>query len=256
MQQQLAKMLAWATDSEDGKPYVIESDGILALHFDQFSIQSEMCIARPDELVIDYTRVMMSFLLLAPAPGHIAMIGLGGGSLAKYCYRYLPQAEIRVIETDPEVIALRREFAIPEDDVRFRVLTGCGAQWVAQITGQLDVLIVDGYDTDGLPAPLSSQAFYEDCFSSLADHGILVVNLWSGYPHYADYLARIQHSFGGNTLIVAAEVNQVVFAVKNSPFPPSASTLRQHARLLDLSHPLNFQAKARQLIRALSPRAS
>ena len=255
MQQQLDKMLDWLDQSVSGKPYVVESGGILALHFDKFSIQSEMCIARPDELIIAYTRVMMSFLLFEPLPLQIAMIGLGGGSLLKYCYRYLPQADISVIEIDPAVIALRREFAIPEDDARLRVLTGCGAEWIAQTAGQ-DVLIVDGYDSEGLPEKLCSQAFYDDCFASLTEHGILVVNLWSGYPHYDTYLARINHSFAGNTVVVAADVNHVVFAVKNSHFPPTASAIRHHAGLLGPSHPINFQQKANQLIRALSMRAS
>jgi hypothetical protein len=35
------------------------------------------------------------------------LIGLGGGSLVKYCYRNLPGTRIVVIEIDPEVIALR-----------------------------------------------------------------------------------------------------------------------------------------------------
>jgi len=151
------------------------------------------------------------------------------------------------------VIALRNEFAIPADDVRFRVLLGDGAAWVADSTSQPDVLIVDGFDADGLPAQLSSQRFYDDCFAALADNGIMVANMWKGYPHYDEYLARINNSFAGNWVIVDAEdgFNQIVLAVKNTAFPPAASTIRHHANLLCESHPLNFQAKANKLVRAL-----
>jgi spermidine synthase len=204
-------------------------------------------------LVIPYTRVIMSFLLLEPSPRHVAMIGLGGGSLAKYCYRYLPGTGITAVEINPGVIALRNEFAIPADDARFRVLLGDGAAWVADTASQPDVLIVDGFDADGLPAQLSSQRFYDDCFAALADNGIMVVNMWKGYPHYDEYLARINNSFAGNWVIVDAEdgFNQIVLAVKNTAFPPAASTIRHHANLLCESHPLNFQAKANKLVRAL-----
>lgn len=238
---------------ETMKPYLTESDGILSLQFDEWSTQSEMSIDDTDELVIPYTRVIMSFLLLEPSPRHVAMIGLGGGSLAKYCYRYLPGTEITAVEINPAVIALRNEFAIPADDARFRVLLGDGAAWVADSASQPDVLIVDGFDADGLPAQLSSQQFYDDCYSALSDNGIMVVNMWKGYPHYDEYLARIDNSFAGNWVIVDAEdgFNQIVLAVKNTAFPPAASTIRHHANLLCESHPLNFQAQANKLVRVL-----
>lgn len=262
IQHQIEKMLGWMaepqTNVETGKPYLKECDGILALHFDTLSIQSEMSIDLPDELVISYTRAMMSFLLFEPSPKCIAMIGLGGGSLAKYCYRYLPQAEITVVEINHDVIALRNEFSIPADDARFKVLLGDGAEFVTGAARQFDVLIVDGYDTAGLPVQLSSQQFYDDCFASLADNGIMVVNLWGGYPHYDEYLARIHNSFSDRLVIVDAEdsVNKIVLAAKNAEFPPSSSTIRHHAKLLCLSHPLNFQAKSNKLIRALPVHAT
>lgn len=261
MQQQIEQMLAWAAKPQThvgtGKPYLVEREGMLTLHFDALSIQSEMCIDRPDELVIGYTRTMMSFLLFEPAPRRIAMIGLGGGSLAKYCYRYLPQTEITVVEINPDVIALRNEFAIPADDARFRVLLGDGAMLVKENTAQPDVLIMDGYDADGLPAQLGSQWFYDDCFASLADKGILVVNLWGFHARYDEYVARIGNSFSGQVVIVNAEdsVNKIILAVKNDGFPPASSTIRHHAKLLGLSHPLDFQMKSNKLIQALCRQA-
>lgn len=258
MHQQFDHMLSWTTGAslkpEAGKPYLTERDGILALNFDALSVQSEMYIDRPDELVISYTRAMMSFLLFAPSPKKIAMIGLGGGSLAKYCYRYLPQTEIVVVEISDDVIALRNEFAVPPDDARFNVVSGDGAAWVADTRWQPEVLIVDGFDRGGLPAPLSCQRFYDDCFLSLAENGMMAVNLWGGYPYYDDYLARINNSFAGRVVVVDSEdsVNKIVLAVKNGAFPPSASLLRQHAGLLALDHALNFQKKCNRLIQALS----
>jgi spermidine synthase len=115
------------------------------------------------------------------------------------------------------------------------------------------VLIVDGFDADGLPAQLCSQAFYDDCYTALADNGILVVNIWKGYPRYDEYLSRLNNSFDGNKVImdVGDDLNHIVLAVKNGAFPPSAASIRYHANLLTQSHALNFQAKANRLIRAL-----
>jgi spermidine synthase len=255
IRQQFEQMLAFTTqtDVESGKPYLAERDGILALHFDALSTQSVMNIERPDELVFAYTRTMMSFLLFEPSPRHIAMIGLGGGSLAKYCYRHLPRTKITVVEINPDVISLRNEFAIPADNARFKVLLGCGARWVAASASQTDVLIVDGFDVEGLPEQLSCQQFYDDCYAALADNGIMVVNLWRGYPRYVDFVTRIHKSFAGSMVVVDVEggFNNIIFAIKSGKFPPPAAILRHHAKQLGLSQPLNFQSKCNKLIQAL-----
>jgi spermidine synthase len=256
MQNKVEQLLAWTDDIKpgDGKPYLSERNGILALNFDGLSVQSEMNLDDPDELVIGYTRAMMSFLLFEPSPRHVAMIGLGGGSIAKYCYRYLPDTEMTVIEINPEVIALRAEFAVPQDDRRFRVQLGDGAQWVKETQDLPDVLIVDGFDSAGLPAALSSQSFYDDCFAALSDDGILAVNLWGGYPHFDDYLERIHNSFSGRVAMVGTDesVNKIILAVKDTDFPPDHATIRQHAARLVQTHPLNFHAKSKKLIRSLT----
>src|SRR5437016_2304602 len=88
------------------KPFVYDSLNSRALHFSISEIQSRMQLKSPHALDLEYTRTMMAFLLFNPEPSSISMIGLGGGSLAKFCHRYLPQARIQVVEINPHVIAL------------------------------------------------------------------------------------------------------------------------------------------------------
>lgn len=254
--QKLGQLLALSANpqSEPGKPYLLESDGMLSLQFDALCLQSEMNIEDPDQLVFSYTRAMMSFLLFEPSPRRIAMIGLGGGSLAKYCYRYLPQAEIAVVEINPDVIALRNEFAIPADDARFKVLLGDGAVFVKENNELFDVLMVDGFDTSGLPDALCSQQFYDDCFASLADNGIMVANLWSSNSLHGALASRIETSFAGRIVVVNADdsPNKIVLAFKNSELSLSPARIKQHVNALTQSHPLNFQAKSKKLIASLA----
>jgi len=70
----------------------------------------------PDALCLAYTRKMMAFLLFNSGPRRMLQLGLGGGSLAKFCYRHLPDALITVLEIDSHVLALREEFRVPLDD--------------------------------------------------------------------------------------------------------------------------------------------
>jgi spermidine synthase len=196
------------------KPFVYETLTTKALHFSICEIQSRMQSRRPLALDLDYTRTMMGFLLFNDRPDTIAMIGLGGGSLAKFCRAYLPQARIDVVEINPHVIALRDVFHVPPDDARFSVRRGDGADFVRSPPHRLDVLMVDGYDADGIPPALCSQGFYDDCRNSLQPAGLLVVNLHMGHCDYALHVERIRRAFDGDILVVGDPDcgNSIVFA--------------------------------------------
>jgi len=202
------------------KPFVYESLTSKALHFSISAIQSRMKLRDPYALDLEYTRTMMGFLLFNPEPRQIVMIGLGGGSLAKFCFHHLPHASIQVAEINPHVIALRDEFHVPPDGERFRVIETDGAQFVRHRVTRPDVLIVDGFDTEGQPPRLASQRFYDDCHEMLQPDGILVVNLHYGHRQRDAFIERIRRSFDGAVLVVddGELSNSVVFASKGHAF--------------------------------------
>ena len=104
---------------------VSEKDGVRCLHLGSSTVQSAMRISDPFELVLSYTRAMMGFLLFAPEPSRVAMIGLGGGSLPKFIRHHMPTTRITVVENNPRVIAAARSyFEVPDDDQYFSVLLG------------------------------------------------------------------------------------------------------------------------------------
>lgn len=217
------------------KPFVYDGLNSKALHFSISEIQSRMQLEDPHALDLAYTRTMMGFLLFNPEPQNIAMIGLGGGSLAKFCHRYLPQARIQVVEINPHVIALRDEFCVPPDDERFRVVRADGAQYVRYRATRCDVLIADGFDSQGLPSRLCSPRFYNDCFEMLQPGGIMVVNLHCGHPRYDTYLERIRRSFNDAVLVVndADLSNSVVFACKGHALEKARPGTTRGPRMLD-----------------------
>lgn len=198
------------------KPYVRETLEARAMHFSISETQSRMHLKHPDALTLEYTRTMMGFLLFKPRPQRIAMIGLGGGSIAKFCHRHLPAAHMTTVEINPHVIALRDQFDVPPDGPRFRVICGDGAAFVRESTERFDVLLVDGFDREGQPPALCSQRFYDDCADVLAPDGLLVANLHTGHKQFDELVERIRHSFGGSALVVddGECSNSIVFAGK------------------------------------------
>ena len=207
-----------AEDSET--VYISEKFGVRTLHIGSDTIQSAMRIARPDELELAYTRSMMAFLLFQPRPQRVLLVGLGGGSLAKFIHLRLPWAMVEVVEINPRVLTVARGyFHVPPDDARFHVMLADGAEYEAREGAAFDVLAVDAYDAESHVAELSAPAFYAACHRRLAPGGILVVNLWGGDREFNDTLKRIEQAFPAGTLCLPAEKpgNIIVFGFRDRP---------------------------------------
>lgn len=236
--------------SNAGKPAIFKNRDTLSLHFDVNTLQSEMRIDNPDDLVLEYTQAMMGFLLFKPEPKRIGMIGLGGGSLPKFCYRFLQKTTIEVAEIDPQVIGLRRAFHIPDDDERLSVRCIDGAEFVREADAWFDVLLVDGFDKSGQPPQLCSQQFYDACHDSLAQDGIMVVNLLAAAPDTEIYVERMRLAFDGETVVIDTldSLNKIIFACKGKALQADDSTLRRRMRQLKLLHPLVVSLAAQNIM--------
>lgn len=223
--------------------YVSEKFGVRSLHIGSDTVQSAMRLARPHDLELSYTRSMMAFLLFNAAPRTVLIIGLGGGSVAKFIYHYMPQTQIRVLEIDPQVMAIARQcFLVPPDDARFRITVGDGAEHMAQSGGAADVIMVDGYDAESHVEELATLEFYEHCRTRLAPGGVLIVNLWGGDRQFNDILKRIETAFPDSTLCLPARKpgNVIVFAFRDAPGPLRWEELDQRAAELAALYGLEF----------------
>ena len=220
---------------EDTPPLVRTRRGRRTLEFLPGDVQSEMLLARPDALVLAYLRAMMCFVLFVPRPRRIVMVGLGGGSLAKFCHRHFPDAYITVIELRADVIALRDAFHVPPDSARFTIVHADAADWLAAHPGSADVLLVDGFDAAGLPPRLADAACYMDCRRMLRPGGVLVSNVFTYDPRYRDVLAALDATFAGRTcwLDKVAGNNRIVYALHlpDDAGPAHHGAARRMARL-------------------------
>ena len=220
---------------------VSDARGVRTLHVGGEAIQSAMRIDDPFALALDYTRCMMAFLLFHPEPREALMIGLGGGSLAKFFLKKFKQTSIRVVELDPRVLAAAREhFALPPDGARLRVEVGDGAEALAPEC--CDLLVLDAFE-DELHVPrLASQAFYDGAFLALREPGALVVNFMDDDPRFDQTLARLERAFGGAVLAMKAlyDPNILAFALKGLPGRLPWDELRRRAGELEARLGLPF----------------
>ncbi|MCX4174164.1 MULTISPECIES: fused MFS/spermidine synthase [Paraburkholderia] len=218
---QLRHALAEHWGKTFGKPVVREGLRTRSLCFDAFGIQSSMRKSAPLELDLSYTRAMMSFQLFRPDPRDILIVGLGGGSLSKYCFHKFPSTRVTTVEIDGRVIALREWFAIPPESERFRIVHADAAEYLSDRIGVADVILLDGFDAFGLPASLSSQSFYDACHTALRSEGVLVANLLNNDPRLATHLDRLRRACDGKLFRTMArgEGNTIAIGIKQETVP-------------------------------------
>lgn len=224
------------------KPFLIEHDDLLTLYFSLGLVQSTMRLSQPNALDLTYTRKMMAFLPFYPRPKAMLLLGLGGGSLAKFCYRHLPRTDITAVEINPHVVAFREVFRIPDDDARFRIYCDDAARFITRHDARTDVILVDAFDGLGIAPELSNPTFYAEAHDRLSANGILVMNLAGDKAGYDDPLAQLAHVFDDRVLSLKVRDggNQIAFAFKNPVFPPRWDALHTAARDLEKKLGLEF----------------
>jgi spermidine synthase len=214
----VAHLCRQLTEGRHEKPVVFEDHNIRSLCFGiDGAAQSEMRLNDPQALISAYTRKMMGFLLFLDRPQEIVMIGLGGGSLAKFCYHHLPSTRVTVIEIDAQVIALRSHFHIPADDARLSVIHGEGAAYVAALADSnhnAEVLLVDAFNRQSIAKEVTERGFLHNAHRMLSRLGIFVMNLVADRKLCNRWIEDIRSVFGDPVIAVSIDSgdNVVVFA--------------------------------------------
>lgn len=231
---------------------VTEMDGVRSLHLGSVTVQSSMRVKEPFALELPYSRGMMGFLLFKHTTQQVLTIGLGGGSVPKYIWQYCPEIVQTVVELNPQVIQIARShFFVPEDDVRFAVLQEDGLAYLQTHLNSCDVLMIDAFDSVGIPPDFCTQAFFDDCAEVLRYDGMLVINLWGSDKNFDIYLQRIEQSFNGYVLMLPTGKpgNIVVFGFKQAETPViKLAQLQARAKQLALAHRIDFADLVERLI--------
>lgn len=198
-----------------------EHDGMRYLHFGTEWVQGAMRLRKPDWLELEYVQQMMAWMLFIEKPQHIAQLGLGSGSLTKFCYRHFPACQITSIELNPSVISIcETMFKLPPNDDRLLVVEMDAFDFVSDEANRdtLDVLQVDLYDATANGPVLDSAEFYASCAACLNDQGMMVVNLFGDHPSFHKNVKAMDFAFAH--VVCLPEVpdgNVIALAFKQKP---------------------------------------
>jgi spermidine synthase len=242
------------TRDELGEIEVVEDASYRSLHFGSEPKQSSMLLRDPIYLALSYTRAMSTALLFSDSTKRFLLIGLGGGSLAKFLLHHYRECHVDAVEYRQAVSEVARSHFHLPDDERLNITIDDGGHFMRtaalDVYGDYDVIFVDAFLGNGIARSVCGMSFYDACRDRLADGGILSINLWNGdFIRARDMLVDIRDSFDGNVLQLPVEGkdNIIALATKGPKMKKQLRKLEEQARVMEQSTDIEFGVFLRHL---------
>jgi spermidine synthase len=178
--------------------------------------------SQPQQLVFNYTKLLMASLLINPEPKRILIIGLGGGTMSNTLAQLYPQSQIDNVEIDPAVIKVARNYFGFFENENINTFTQDGRIFIKRALlkkQSYDWIILDAFNGDYIPEHLLTKEFLQEAKDLLSDHGILSSNTFSLSELYAHESATYKAVFGDFYQVRnKANSNRIILVSKNG-FP-------------------------------------
>ena len=217
---------------------VVESFGMRCM---QFSVRTDQrnqsCIElrHAGRLALTYTRMMLAGLLLDPAPRHILMVGLGGGSIPTALAALYPDASIDIVEIDPAVVEVARDYFGFESTPRMRIFVQDARVWgkrAALRDRHYDLILLDAFNGDYIPEHLMTREYLRETRALLNEGGVLVSNTFAISALYHNESATYADVFGTFFNFKSPDSANRIVVARRGVLPDRAS-LEAAARSLD-----------------------
>ena len=176
--------------------------------------QSCITLAEPHRFALNYTRMMMAgTFLMGDLPKRVLVIGLGGGSIPTALRELLPNAQIDVVEIDPAVTRVSKQYFGFKDGPKLKVIEVDGRVYVKRAVREgtkYDLVMLDAFDNKYIPEHLLTKEFLTEVKSLLTPTGVVVGNTFSSselYNHesttYAAVFGKFFNLRAANRVIIA-----------------------------------------------------
>lgn len=132
---------------------------------------------RGDGLAFEYTRRLAEVVERAPAKGDILVLGGGAFTLPAHLARTHPEARIDVVELDPELPRIARQYFGYRDDPQVRIITRDARTYLNATQRGYDIILVDVYSDTSIPFPLTTAEFAAGLKRALKPQGVVAANV-------------------------------------------------------------------------------
>ena len=201
--------------------FVSEDDGgMRILRFERWGArQTVVKLGDPDHLELPYARVVPAALIFVEEPASTLVIGLGGGTIPSFLRKRFPDMRIDAVDIDPGVVDVAKSHFGFREDAKMRAHVADGRRFVEQTQQRYDLVILDGFGTDSVPAHLTTREFLQSVRRILTPRGVTIGNLWGRevntlydsmvktYRAVYDDLRVIDVPASGNKILIASPRN-------------------------------------------------
>jgi spermidine synthase len=252
----MTEKLIYQIQDQDGIIEVKENGLLRTLHFDSEPTQSAMSLEKTNELQLDYAKAMLSVLLFKEVDNDdLLLMGLGGGSIAKYLLQNFSQCRIEAVEYRAAVAEIAHDyFGLPRDN-RLNVVIDCGAHYALERCNLqqefYSLIMLDAFDATGMAQSLCNPEFFAACKKMLKKDGVLVVDLWNTTEQFKQLFSWIGSLFDAKLLFLPVDgvVNVIgLFFNENTPIY-SRRELQRKAIKLEKTYGLPFTQFLKDLIK-------
>ena len=216
---------------------VTDDDGVRTMYLDG-APQSAMYLPNSTEYVFDYTSYFHLGVLMQEDVDRVLFIGGGGFSGPKRFLDEYPDAQVDVVELDPAVIRVAKEYFNVEETERMTIYNEDGRTFLEDTDKTYDLIVLDAYRKDRVPFHMTTVQFMELAATKLDEDGALVANV-------------IAARKGSGSQFYRAEFKTMDAAFPSVySFPTSDTTVLQNIELVATKNPQGFtEAELRELNR-------
>ncbi len=206
---------------EKKSPYttivVTEDDsGLRTLYFEKNGVrQSVVKLGDPDHIELPYARSMLAALALAEQHDRVLVVGLGGGTIPMFLHKHYPKMMIDVVDIDPDVVAVAKQFFGFQEDDTLRAHVADGRKFIEQCQQPYDIIFLDAFGSDSIPYHLATKEFLPAVRKAVKPTGVVAGNIWSRlsnplydsmvrtYQEVFDELYILDVEYAGNKILLA-----------------------------------------------------
>jgi len=142
--------------------------------------QSGLALDGKPELLFDYNERFME-LVRGLLPQRILVIGGGAFTLPRAVLEELPRTRLTVVELDPALPEIAKNYFGFKPGRHTVVHVGDGAEFLAAAGEQYDLIIIDAFSHALVPQPLQTPAFAALLRNHVRRGGVVAMNLISSY---------------------------------------------------------------------------
>ena len=197
--------------------FVSEDDGDLRiLRFERWGArQTVVRLGDPDHLELPYARVVPVAFVFVEEPASALVIGLGGGTIPSFLRKRFPNMKIDAVDIDPGVVEVAKSHFGFREDARMRAHVADGRRFVEEAKERYDLVVLDGFGTDTVPAHLTTREFLDAVRRILTPRGVTIGNIWAREVNTLyDSMVKTYRSVYDDLLIidVPASGNKILIA--------------------------------------------